>query len=160
MGTGMGSDILLRSAGHMSHEFDVLFSADDARFGVATLFEAREPPEIREVAALLGFDRLHGTIPAFQKLALTIRLLDQRKSAPVTSQPRIALNEFLFRQPQKTSQLFDFQFIYPDVAGPPATSGAALAFIENWHALESKWAPANVNKQTSKQRSAKPDARD
>ena len=70
----MRPDILFRPARYLSHQRDVSLRINEVRFGVAGLLEAREPPEVRKVPALLEFYRLHGAIAAFKEQILAIRL--------------------------------------------------------------------------------------
>jgi len=134
----MGSDILFRPARHLSDECDIPFRIDGVRLGVAGLLEAREPPEVGKVPALLGFYGLHGAIATLQELALAAGLLDQRKPPSIAGEPGEALDELVFVHRHEGSQTADLVVTHADVARPPAAGGAALAFVEDRHGPQGK----------------------
>ena len=105
---------------------------------MAGLFEAGESPEIRKVPALLGFYGLHRAIATLQELALAVGLLDQRKPAAIARQPGKALDELAFGQGHEVGQSPNLLVAHTDVARPPATGGATLAFVEDRHEPEGK----------------------
>lgn len=134
----MRSNILFRPARHLSDECDIPFRIDGVRLGVTDLLETGEFPEVRKVPTLLGFYGLHRAIATLQELALAVGLLDQRKPAAIARQPGEALDELAFGQGHEVGQSPNLLVAHTDVARPPATGGATLAFVEDRHEPEGK----------------------
>ena len=134
----MASDVVFRPARRLGDECEIPLRVDRVRYGVAGLLEARKPPKIREVPALLGFYGLHRAIATLQELALAVGLLDQRKPAPIAGEPGEALDELVFSQRHEGSQAADLVVAHADVARPAAAGGAALTFVEDRHEPQGK----------------------
>ncbi len=100
---------------------------------MADLFKPRKTPQIRKIPALLGLDRLHCAIVAFQKNTAAIRLFDQGQPLSIGSQPGELLDEVVFADLFMPRHPGDFQSSQADLPRPATAGRAALAFIENWH---------------------------
>jgi hypothetical protein len=111
-----------------------LLLADLARNRVADFLETGEIPKIRKIAALLRLHRLNRAVVASEENALPVGLVPQGQSAPVCAQPRVSLDEFVLAELEEGGEARDGLIIQPHLSGPPATGGAALAFVENRHA--------------------------
>ena len=101
---------------------------------MADFFEAGKIPEIRKFAALLRLHRLHGAVFTFQKNALAIRFLQQRKSAPVMPQARELLDEIGFTQSFERREARNFRIGQAHLPWPAAARRATLTFKKNRHA--------------------------
>ena len=104
---------------------------------MADLFEAREIPQVREVAALLWFYRLHGATLAIEEDTFTVGLILQSEPAPVAAQPRELLDELAFTQAPKGGEARNFHLRKRHLPRPAAAGGATLTFMKNWHARDS-----------------------
>ena len=112
----------------------VFVLADLAREGAAGLLEAGEIPEIRKIAALLRFDRLHRAVFAVRKNALAVRFFHQRQAAPVVAQPRELLDELIYDHALERREPRDFRVGQTHLARPAAAGRATLTFQKYRHA--------------------------
>lgn len=130
--------------------FDTLppfFGRNIAWNRMANPLEAGKVPKIRKVSALLRFHRLDGTVVADEKRTFAIRFFEQRKPTAIRTQARVPRNELRLTQAQIRRNARDLGFGQADLAGPAATRGAALAFMENRHGAisEGKQHPCNLD---------------
>jgi len=109
---------------------------DPSGDGLADILKAGEIPQIREVPALLRFHGLHGAAGAFKEDAFAARSDFKRQSATIGTQTGMVLDEFGGGLAEVSRQSGNFGFRDAHLSGPPATGGAALAFVENWHGRE------------------------
>lgn len=116
------------------NQSSIFLIPDPPRNRTTNLFESREVPQVRKIAALLRLHRLDRTIVAVEKNAFAARLLLQRQTGAVRSQPRELLDELELAHPPERRQPRDFRVAQPHLSRPPATGGAALAFVEDRHA--------------------------
>lgn len=100
---------------------------------MTSLFKAGEVPQIRKITALLRLHGLHGTVVAFEKNALTIGLLRQRKAAAILPQSCVTLNELVLRDQLQICHPGNLAVAKTYLARPPTTGGASLTFMEDWH---------------------------
>lgn len=107
---------------------------------MADFLKAGEVPEVWEITTLLGLHRLHGAVVAIQKNAFAIRLLLKREPATVLGEPRELLDERNLSHAFERGESRDFAIAQAHVAGPPATGGATLAFMEDRHDLRLRMA--------------------
>jgi hypothetical protein len=101
---------------------------------VADFFETREIPQIRKVAALLWFHRLHNAVLSVQKHTLVIGFFLQNQPPPVVPQARKLLNKIMLVHLHEDGETYDFVVRQAHLPRPPAAGGAALAFVKNRHA--------------------------
>ena len=76
---------------------------------------------------------MDGTVIPGEELTFTIRFFEEGKAFPIRSQAGVALDELRVSQAQKRGDPCDFSFGQADLAGPAATGGTTLAFVENRH---------------------------
>jgi len=100
---------------------------------VTGFLEAREIPQVGEITALLGLHGLHGAIIALQKNTFAVRFLFERKPATVFGEPRELLNECNLAHAFERGESRHLAVAQADIARPPATGGATLAFMEDRH---------------------------
>jgi hypothetical protein len=86
-------------------------------------------PAVGKVAALLRLHWLDAAVAAFEKKALAIRLVDERESVALRSQPGEALDEFGFVHAEEGGDLRNLLRADFHLARPAAASGAALALV-------------------------------
>lgn len=136
----MRSHLLLsrgfRGQGGIGGRFDSLaplLGRDLTRNGLTDFLEAREVPQVREVAALLRLDGLNAAIVSIQELALAVGLFQQGEAFAVGPQSRVPFNKFSLIQSEVSRDAGDFRVRQSYLARPAAARRAALAFVENRH---------------------------
>ena len=100
---------------------------------MADFFETREIPQIGEILALLGFYGLHGAGFALEEDAGAVRLFLQRQALAVMAEPRELLDEIVLGHSLVGGETRNFGIRQPNLPGPAAAGGAALAFQEDGH---------------------------
>jgi hypothetical protein len=109
---------------------------DPSGDGLADFFKAGEIPKVREVPALLGFHGLHGAAGAFEEDALAAGSDFKSQPAAIGTQTGMELDEFGGGLAEVSRQSGNLRSCDAHLAGPTATGGTALAFVENWHGWE------------------------
>ena len=110
--------------------------ADDARNRAADFFEAGKIPEVREIAALPGLDRLDRAVVPVEKNAFAVGFFDQAQSAAIMPQARELLDEIVLGHLLECREAPDFFFGQPNLPRPAAAGRATLAFVKNRHAAD------------------------
>jgi hypothetical protein len=77
---------------------------------------------------------LHGTAACVvEKFTLTVCLIAQHEAASVAAQPRVLLDEFVFRQREKFCEARNLRVIQAHLPRPATAGGAMLAIVKNRH---------------------------
>jgi hypothetical protein len=95
--------------------------------------EIGKVPQVRKIAALLGLDRLHGTIVALEKNTFAVWFFHQRQSKAVVSQAGELLNKIMLVHLLERSEARDFLIVQSHLAWPTTTGRATFAFVKNRH---------------------------
>jgi len=107
---------------------------DFARKGFAGLLKAGKIPEVREIAALLRLDGLHGAVIGVQKNATAVRLFLQGQTATIPAQPSELLDEVGLAHAIERGEPRNFLIRQAHLTRPAAAGRATLAFVKNRHA--------------------------
>lgn len=95
--------------------------------------KAREIPKVREIPALLRFNWLNRAIVAGEENAFAVGLIHHRQPAAIARQSGVLLNECVLGDVEVCGHAGDFAVLEAHLTWPPATGGAALAFVEDRH---------------------------
>jgi hypothetical protein len=131
--------ILFTTLGGIGYQLSVFLGPDQPGKCMAAFFEIRKAPEVRKITALLGLDRLDGTVIALEENALAVRFIHQGQPASIVGQSCESLDELLLGLPFESGQSCDLTFCQAYLAGPPAAGGATLAFIKYRHKQEDSY---------------------
>lgn len=100
---------------------------------MADFFEAGKIPEVRKIAALLGFHGLDGAVVAGKEFAFAIGFFEQRKTLPIRAHARVAFDELRLAQVEVRGDARDLGIGKAHLAGPATTGRATLTLVENRH---------------------------
>jgi hypothetical protein len=81
----------------------------------------------------LGLYRLNAAIVAFEENAGAVGVFCQSEAKSIAGQPGECLDKRYFTHAFKGSEAGDLAIIKAHLTRPPATGGAALAFVEHGH---------------------------
>jgi hypothetical protein len=99
--------------------------------GLADLAPAGKAPFVRKAGALSTLDGMDAAGVAVEHDALVVFLLDEGEALAVGAEAGEAVEEIRFAQFQERGDARDLVVLDPDVTGPLAAGGAALADIMN-----------------------------
>ena len=122
------------SPGRPGDQPPVIVIIHHSRDGVANLLRSREIPEVREIAALLRLDGLHGAVIGVQKNATAVRLFLQGQTATIPAQPSELLDEVGLAHAIERGEPRNFLIRQAHLTRPAAAGRATLAFVKNRHA--------------------------
>ena len=127
--------LLMTACGFNEGDAPLVFRLGDfARKGFAGLLKAGKIPEVREIAALLRLDGLHGAVIGVQKNATAVRLFLQGQTATIPAQPSELLDEVGLAHAIERGEPRNFLIRQAHLTRPAAAGRATLAFVKNRHA--------------------------
>jgi hypothetical protein len=109
----------------------------------ADFFEAREVPKIGKGPALSRFYQLNAAVVSFEEDAFAVRLVLERESLAISSEPSKLLNEIPLGNCEESRDRANLAVCQTNLSRPTAAGRATIAFVEDRH--DAKIAPEMRN---------------